>query len=208
MKKIKLPISNSFGIVIDLKNLEKQPQSINGPKVILLGSTDISKQSPDLEQARENGGHVIWATTCIENKLESLITNYLFDRPMGVPNPRRDFFSNRIINSTFFSYAAKKELVIHIISQLKLLKGKDKASLQKLLTTVMDYRNAFAHGDLCSDNLNGTTLKYFSGGSKSLILDDTFWEQLEAEYNSANELLDTAIKTLPEHALKQIDPGS
>lgn len=203
MKKISLPISNTVSLTVDLK--EAFAEKKEGQTFIPLGTIDVAAQQHGLEQARTNGGRVIWATTTIEHSLENLITDYLFGYLCEGPNMKRQFFTDKILSRGFFSYAAKKELVLQLVSEHELLKGKDKSELQKLLKKVMDYRNAFAHGKLSNDNMKGCVLEYDMGGRRTYCLSDKFWTDLENEYANTNKLLKKVASNLCTWMLKR--PG-
>lgn len=195
MKKIKLPIGNTSSISFDSQCLSSDNISGDGNSVHI-GTIYPQKDVKELIIARENGGQVIWAATEVEQNLESLLIDYLFDRPMGRPNRRRDFFENKILKTSFFSYQTKKNLTIQVISELKLLTGKKLNSLQKLLKNIMDYRNAFAHGHLHRENSNLVKLEFFSGRPKVDVLTEEYWCILEKEFEKTNELLKEVTEKL------------
>jgi len=158
--------------------------------------TQIKSDPKDsnLLRARENGGQVIWATSSIENTLEVIITNYLFN-PIGFNN-QRDFFVNNIIALGCFSFFEKKNVVCVLINEKNLLGGTDCTKLQEQLTNVMRYRNAFAHGKIIIDSNKGCVIEYFSGTKKSNILDDDYWNKLEKTFKIVTDLLNKAMKKL------------
>jgi len=43
----------------------------------------------------------------------------------------------------------------------------------------MEWRNAFAHGQIIHEQNGGFVLRYYSGGYKELILDDKYFEKVE-----------------------------
>ncbi len=187
MKEIKLPVSRCIvSQVIDLQ--EALPELAAG-KVVSFGTIDFS-HSKELDQARLNGGKIIWCAICLEKKLEGIISTYMFP-PSVPPNDKgRSFFLNRILSSDLFSYSAKKGLVVTIVNQDDLLQGRDKDRLSRLLKEVMDYRNAFAHGDIIYHADNGCMLRCWQGGPKTSILDDEYWDQVEDCFITTHDLVD------------------
>ncbi|UCG48835.1 MAG: hypothetical protein JSU94_03455 [Phycisphaerales bacterium] len=148
MKRIELPISRSFATrPIDIWEARKKLASGECTK-IPLGSIDFSCCGKELDQARTNGGLIIWSAICLEQKLERVITRYMFPNTEA-PNGRgRKFFESNIVKGDILSYAAKKRLAVNLVNDAGLLKGKDKDEFSRVLKKVMDFRNAFAHGGI------------------------------------------------------------
>lgn len=165
---------------------------------------DITKAKEDLIQARKNGGNVIYTTIVIEQKLNEIISKYLFGN--DTPNIKRDFFVKNILCTSHISFSAKKALVLEILDvqeffeksasandEQKSSANQNKCEFDKLLKNVMTYRNAFAHGELKHESPTGCILNYHSGRHQSLMLDDEFWTKIEKEYEEVlgylNEML-------------------
>jgi hypothetical protein len=163
---------------------------------IPLSSIDIGTSGKDLNQARVNGGMVIWSATCIETKLESLIIRFAFSSEDTQNQKGRQFFENKIVKSDHLSYAAKKGLVVNIVNSESLLKGRDKDDLEKSLKDVMDFRNSFAHGDVVFEEDKGCLLNYWRGGPKRDILTEEYWNNLESIFKRADELVEKAFLNL------------
>jgi hypothetical protein len=196
MKKIDLPIERSFVTqALDLHEALKDLSS--GKKTIVpIGTIDFST-GKDLDQARTNGGLIIWSAICLEQKLESVIAKYMFPyTEQSNENRGRDFFLSRIIKADHFSYAVKKALVIDIVSENSLLEGRDKDGLTKNVKKAMDYRNMFAHGNIIFEENKGCVLHYWSGGSKQDVLTDDYWVSLEKCFESAHALVDQVLAKL------------
>ncbi len=75
---------------------------------IPLWTIDFGSSGKDLNQARANGGMVIWSATCIEEKLDSLIIKFIFPTENIQNQKGLRFFASRIMKSDHLSYAAKK----------------------------------------------------------------------------------------------------
>jgi len=154
--------------------------------------------SKDFEKLRNNGGKILFATTSIEKKMECLLLR-VFMGPMGPfqgSGQRRTLFKNEILQSTALSYSAKKELVFKAINILKILTGSDKSKLQTHLKSIMEWRNAFAHGSISHVHERGYSISYYSGGNKSLELTNIYWEEVENTFQECNELLLKALENL------------
>lgn len=196
MKKINLPITHAFSTQsIDLQDVYKE-LNFGKKKMIPIGSIDFS-EGKDIDQARINGGLIIWCSICLEQKLESIIVKFIFPSlKENSVHKGRSFFSNRIIRADHFSYSTKKGLVIDIVNDESLLIGKEKDHLSKILKQVMDFRNAFAHGDITYEVDKGCVLRYWKGGLKMDILTDEYWKNIEECFQSAHTLTDQIISKL------------
>lgn len=194
MKKIDLPIIRRFATqVLDIEEAHKKLASGKTTR-IPLGTIDFGVSGKDLDQARVNGGLVIWSAICLEEKLESIITKFVFSSLEDVQEHKgRDFFSDRIIKDDHFSYALKKGLVVDIVNNESLLESREKDELSKALKDVMDYRNAFAHGDIMYEADKGCVLSYWKTGSKNDVLSEEYWEKLESGFKRAHELIDKVL---------------
>jgi hypothetical protein len=148
MKEIDLPITRTFAsLFVDLHDPTNQEAIVSG-KIIPLGTIDFSKGA-DINQARTNGGLIIWSAICLEQKLEEIITLFLFPELKDANDHKRhSFFSERIMKSGHLSFSTKRKLIIDILNSESLLTGNDKNEFEKLLSNVMKYRNAFAHGNI------------------------------------------------------------
>ena len=169
-----------------------------------LGEIDIAKGKQDLEQARKNGSHVIYATIMVEHKLNDIIASYLFG--VITPNPKRDFFLTHILRTNHFTFSAKKALILEIVGKFKLFScssnhnsrrkndaNKKRSEFDKLLKNTMLYRNAFAHGKLKHEVPTGCILDYYSGEKKKFVLDDDFWAKVETEYARLDVILQDIV---------------
>ena len=77
-----------------------------------------------------------------------------------------------------------------------LLNGRDKADLQKSLKDVMDFRNAFAHGEVTFEEDKGCVLSYWRGGPKRDILSEEYWNKLENIFKRADQFVEKAFSNL------------
>ena len=189
MKEIKLPIDSTFVHKVDLKNIDpKNVQVLDGKKVISFGEIDIGLGQKEIEIARKNGAQIVYALLSVEHRIENVLAEYLFGPTLGIPKPRKDFFSNEILQSDRLDFSFKKELLNKIVNDSKLLIGQDKDILQRNLKKIVAWRNAFAHEHLSVDNSQICYLKYYSGGNKSLILNDDFWTEVEVCFQQIDEL--------------------
>jgi hypothetical protein len=193
MKDIELPITQTFSLTIDTHNINmsNSVEMETGQRVVALGEVVNESISATTEKARSNGGKVLYATTSIEQQLEDLLLRY-FMGPFIQHEQRRVLFEREILQSSALSYSSKKELVSKIINEHDLLHGKKKNKLQSSLKKIMDWRNAFAHGKVQHDSMQGCFIKYYSGGSKQLKLTDEFWSDLEGVFKDCSELIKEA----------------
>jgi hypothetical protein len=196
MKELKLPITQKFATrPVDMHEALKDLTSGKIDK-IPLGTIDLGTSGKDLNQARANGGIVIWSATCLEEKLDSLIIQFIFSFEDSQSKKGRQFFVNRIMKSDHLSYSAKKSLVVDIVNIESLLEGHDKDDLGKSLKDVMDFRNAFAHGEITFEEGTGCVLSYWRGGPKREILSEDYWNKLETIFKRADRLVEQAFASL------------
>jgi hypothetical protein len=193
MKEINLPISRHF--VSRAINLEKAKEDLASKKEVSFGTIDFSC-GKELDQARANGGKIIWCAICVEKKLEEIISTYMFPQKVLTNNKGKSFFLTRILNSDLFSYSAKKRLTINIVNEGDLLEGKEKNQLSNVLKKVMEFRNAFAHGDIVYHVDRGCVLKFWQSDPQQAILNDDYWNKIEECFNIAHFLCDQILKKL------------
>lgn len=153
----------------------------------------IAKEN--LEAARENGKKVIMGALAIERQLEDIISLYLF-----LENKKKTkFFRSNILSSDWFTFSAKRKIVIAIINHenknKKLLSGKNKSGIESNLSKIIKYRNTFAHGDIVEKS-DGTFIEYFDGQLKDKRLIDEYWEQLEDIFSETFCQLNDIISSL------------
>ncbi|MDQ2867751.1 MAG: hypothetical protein M3R59_04965 [Verrucomicrobiota bacterium] len=74
----------------------------------------------------------------------------------------------------------------HIINELHLLEGHEKAAFDKLLGEVMSLRNAFTHGGLSSDGAR-VWISFFQGTPRKHELTDEFLTHVETTLREAYE---------------------
>lgn len=196
MKELNLPITQRFASrTVDMHEAIKDLTSGKIDR-IPLGTINVGVSGKDLNLARSNGGMVIWSATCLEEKLDSLIIQFIFSFDKSRNQRGKLFFTSRIIKSDYLSYAAKKNLVVDIVNNESLLEGRNKADLEKALKDVMDFRNAFAHGDVIFEEDKGCVLSYWRGGPKRDILSEEYWDRLEDTFKSTDRLLERAFAKL------------
>lgn len=195
VKDIELPITQSFSVTIDTHNIDMSKVVDMGDGVIgvSLGNVVDNDISAITEKARLNGGKVLYATTSIEQQMESILLRY-FMGDFVAASERRVLFEKEILQSSALSYSAKKHLILKVINAHSLLNGKSKNNLQYFLKKIMGWRNSFAHGKVQYDNVRGCFIKYYSGESKQLSLTDEFWCEVENTFKDCSELLNKALQ--------------
>jgi hypothetical protein len=199
MREINLPMTQTVSITFDqdMFDMSKSVDLGGGrrqtpPRIIY-----DDKTAAVMETARRNGGKVLYAATSVEQTLENILLNY-FMGPFVVHEDRRVMFEHEVLQSSALSYRTKKELVSKVINSEALLAGKKKSTIQRHLSTIMDWRNAFAHGKVQHDTKGGCFIRYYSSGTKSLTLGDEYWDEVERTFQESVELLKEA-----EHQLER-----
>ena len=204
MKDIDLPITQTFSITIDTHNMDvsNAVEMENGRLMVPLGDVVNESISATTEKARANGGKVLYATTSIEQQLEGLLLRY-FMGPFVQHEDRRVMFEREILQSSALSYRSKKELSSKIINESDLLQGKKKNKLQSALKKIMEWRNAFAHGKIQYNNVQGCFIKYYAGNNKQLKLSDDFWSKLEFVFKECSELIKEAQDKIESNKIRK-----
>ena len=197
MRAINLPITQTFSISWNeaMLDLSKAVDIGNGRSQVSLGTVVDAQIIATVETARQNGGKILYATTSIEQTLESILLEY-FMGPFVRHDDRRVMFEHEVLQSSALSYRAKKELVLKIINDANLLKGSRKDAVQKQLKKIMEWRNAFAHGKIQHDTKMGCFVRYYSGESKTITLNEQYWDEVEKAFRACVELLKEAAQQL------------
>ena len=197
MREINLPITQTVSMTFNpgAFDLSKSVDVGGGRRQVPLGTIFDGHIAAAMETARRNGGKILYATTSIEQTLESMLLNY-FMGPFVGHEERRVMFEHEVLQSSALSYRAKKELVTKIINSEGLLAGKQKSAVQKHLHTIMEWRNAFAHGQIQHDTQMGCFVRYYSGGTKTLSLSDTYWNEVEKTFQECDGFLKAAVQQL------------
>ncbi len=134
--------------------------------------------------ARKNKSKIIESASAIEKGISLIISNYFFeaDRAKGIN------FENKVLNTDWCSFSAKRKLLTEIINEKEYIEGKDKSNLDNLLSKVLKYRNAFAHGDLQTDG-DKYFIVYYAGKQIDKELNDEYWTTIENDIYEAMELI-------------------
>lgn len=192
MKEISLPTTQTFSMPLDIKALYA---GNNGDRSNLGSLTVDEGVWSEVAIAKKNGGSILYATTSVEQKVESILLNYFLGSSVSF-NDQRRLFDQEILKSSLLSFNAKKELVTKVINTGELLSKKSKPLIQKYLKEIMQWRNAFAHGKLIYDSKRGCVLEHYSGHKQSIHLTNEYWDEVEASFKKCNELLDEVERRL------------
>jgi hypothetical protein len=186
MREINIPVSQTAQMSIagdELRKLLMEGGSVP------FGTVDFAASAKALNMARKNGGHIVYGAIEVSQKLEDVIANYLFGKDTRPP-PEKSFFRNEILGTPNITFQFKKELFKKIVNLEELLTGKDKHDFYKALDDISTWRNAFAHGSLAYDAKGFVLLKYYSNKSKSIELNEQYWNLVESTFKFALQELD------------------
>ena len=126
-----------------------------------------------------NGSELITAAVMLEERMLEAVGKLLF--PKGSGNQlQRDFFAEEIMSTSDFTFAFKRRVFTRLLERTEALGPGAIKELKAGLNKVMEWRKAFAHGKIVHEHNGGFVLVYYSGGRKELVLDDTFFEQVES----------------------------
>lgn len=134
-----------------------------------------------LHPFEQNKLKIIDCAFVIEGIIERIIAHYFFGQDKTTKSARKNFES-LILSSDWCSFSSKRKLLLHIISEKDLLKGKDRSNYEYLLKKVMSYRNAFTHGEVLTDGKK-IKIKYYEGEPKDQLVDDEFLTKIEINLN-------------------------
>mgnify|MGYP000063289349 CR=1 FL=1 len=180
MKKIELPITQTVSATFKFSS-----EGIFENDIADMMNEEIQEK---MHIARENGGKILYAATSIEQELERFLMTY-FMGPFHEPDERRNLFENELLKSTMLSFSDKKSLFLKVLNSKSFIKGKEKDQLTTQLKSIMDWRNAFAHGKVQHNTEKGCSLKYYSGNHTEQVLDDKFWDTVISIFESCKQLL-------------------
>lgn len=187
MKEINLPITTTYSLNIKANSVPTADDIVENMEGICT-RLDVAKNSKEVNIARKNGGHILYATTSLEQKIERLISLYIFGLFDG-PHPERSFFEHEILESSALGFNFKKQLLKKLIHEQSYLRGKKKNEFERMLSDIIKWRNAFAHGKLCYDDKEGCLIKYYSGDAKKLILNDSYWNTVTFTFEQCDKIL-------------------
>jgi hypothetical protein len=126
-----------------------------------------------------NRSELITATVLLEDRMIEAVGILLF-RTHASGDLEREFFTKEIMGTSDFSFAFKRRVFTRLLEQTKALDAITIQTIKAALSNVMVWRNAFAHGKVLHELNGGFLLQYHSGGHQELVLDDVFFEKVEA----------------------------
>lgn len=151
MKIIHLPKEISIRFYVDEQ-----------PKTVASGEAFAS----EMEAIEKNGYEILSATVMMENRMIEATSKILFGAG-NEDSDRRQFFEDEIIGTSDFSYAFKRRVFTRLLETMNLMSADEIKKLKAGLNKIMEWRNAFAHGQVIHERNGGFVLRYYSGGTKS-----------------------------------------
>ncbi|EPW6730602.1 hypothetical protein ACWOK9_004603, partial [Vibrio parahaemolyticus] len=185
MRKIELPGTNTVSIPL---NFDTPP---NAHGIVEFRGID-SEGMEALEVSKANVSTIVWATLCLERKMERVLTDFFFGQFNGF-DPKRHLFEKELLESSAMQFSFKKKLIQKVCEEQKCVSGKKSSKLQGALKRIMEVRNAFAHGEMVLDAKDGVVLNFYSGEHKQFKLNEKFWTDVETDFHTAEELLSEII---------------
>src|SRR4030042_2736389 len=89
-----------------------------------------------MDAAKVNGLEVINASLAYEKYMEEIIDKYIF---IERGDPSIDFFRNHILSADWFSFSAKRKIILAIVDKENIFSGKDTNILERQLGKTMSY---------------------------------------------------------------------
>lgn len=198
MKKIDLPTTNTVSFTLNQAGTAYAGILMpDGLQHISLGEIkEIDWEN--LTIARENGGKILWSTVCLEKSMEDILLSYFMGTFSGACD-KRELFKNELLQASFLQLSAKKHLISKVAAKFYLFKGKEREKLEGHLKSIIQWRNAFAHGNLTLNATSGVVLNYYSGSPKVEFLSDSFWNTVESVFKGCDDLLKKLGTIVKEH---------
>jgi hypothetical protein len=132
----------------------------------------------DMAAIEKNGHEILTATVMMEDRMIEAISKILF----GTSNDeadKRQFFVDEVVGTSDFSFAFKRRVFTRLLETFSVLPTEEVKELKAGLNKIMEWRNAFAHGQVIHVYGGGFLLRYYSGGSKELALNTEYFEKVE-----------------------------
>jgi len=168
MKQIQLPVFMRVNVDVDPTTGQ--------------GSTECTPE--EYHKYVDRGMAVVKSTLAIESLLNWFLRLSLFREI----DEDAEFVCGHLLESSHLSFSSKRKLFSAILERDSLLSGKEKQNIEKQLSFVERYRNAFAHGSISAVH-DKFILKYFSSTHHEENLDDDFWLKIETSFNQASNTI-------------------
>lgn len=135
--------------------------------------------SEELSVIERNGSEIISAVVMLEDRMIEAVSKLLFGTDIQ-NKPQRDFFTDEVISTSDFSFAFKRRVFTRLLESMQVLDQERINALRAGLNWIMEWRNAFAHGQVIHEHKAGFLLQYYSGGRKEIVIDDSFFDKVES----------------------------
>ncbi len=134
--------------------------------------------STEIEAIEQNAYEILSAAVLLEDRMIEAVSLILFGALEENSN-RKQFFVDEIIGTSDFSYSFKRRVFTRLLEASTLLSRGEVKKLKSGLNKIMEWRNAFAHGQIIHEHSGGFLLGYYCGGPKEIILDNKYFETVE-----------------------------
>ena len=135
--------------------------------------------SVEMSVIEKNGSEILSAAIMMEDRMVEAASKILFGAS-AENGKKREFFVNEIMGTSDFSFAFKRRVFTRLLDQQNIVEPDKTKRLKAGLNKIMEWRNAFAHGQVLHEHNCGFVLQYYSGGHQEMILDDDFFENVES----------------------------
>jgi len=141
---------------------------------------NVAEALENARQARGNKSVILEGALTIERSLSECISHYFF----GATHEKKTVFESLILDSDLCTFAMKRRLINHIVSEQRLYSSAEKQDFEDATRRVMSLRNAFAHGTL---SCRGTQvfLQFFEGGPREVEITDDYLTEVETRLRTA-----------------------
>ncbi|MFT6844980.1 MAG: hypothetical protein ACJAUV_001170 [Flavobacteriales bacterium] len=158
----------------------------------LRDSTDGTNIKIEADLFDENKLQVLNAFTTIEVYISHLITYEFLGKYDKNREAEFEKFMSKIINTSWFNFNEKQKMIVDILC-LKVETKKEKEAIKQLFITIMNIRNAIAHGKFLTDGKK-SVLEYYQSQFISQELNVVYWDKVESNMIKAYQLLNQHLK--------------
>lgn len=177
MRALQLPKSITIRFHFDRENPKSSPSRGNFAE--------------DLSVIENNGLEIISAVVLLEERMIEAVSKILFEENEN----SKLFFVEEVMGASDFSFAFKRRVFTRLLEKRQLLNKEEIIKLKAGLNHLMEWRNAFAHGQIIHEHEAGFVLQYFSGERKEVVLNDAFFEKVEGTIRSCLYLCNGIIQS-------------
>jgi len=168
--------------------------TVTNPEIPAKGSWKVTKE--DIQELMRQKdvligirGRVVDATIEIENLLDSVVTNLLFQKEPSKITLEKTTFKGEVLDREFFTLMNKWKVFKGLCHSHDSLKSQNYTRLLSDIHKIINIRNRFAHGKIYFKEAKMPTLEYYENGKKEDKLDNDYFDNLNSLFNEVHNHL-------------------